>query len=176
MRWGRQPGLLKDLECARPLGDLDRLVGGKIAEGLGRVAGRPGDRQLGHTSHIAQLNRVDEATPSEAGIVADCARLGHSLDTNRHSSSRHRARHTAGFATRHTSSRSATCRNLSRLAAKNRPGHWPSLSFSSRTCRPSALLPSRSEMRANYAELMTFPLRKGSPLINPEAGLMEWTC
>ena len=30
-----------------PLGDLDRLVGGDVAEGLGRPAGRPGDGQRG---------------------------------------------------------------------------------------------------------------------------------
>ena len=51
----------------------DRLDGGDVAEGLGRFAGRPGNRQAGGSRRVAQPNRLDEAVAAKAGVVADCA-------------------------------------------------------------------------------------------------------
>jgi hypothetical protein len=49
-------GLIERLERVGPLGDLDRLVGGKIAEILGSVTGRPGDRQSGDALRVGQAS------------------------------------------------------------------------------------------------------------------------
>jgi hypothetical protein len=56
--------------------------------------------------------------------------------------------------------RMASSRNLSRLAAKKRPNDRPFLSFSIRSCHSSALLPIRSRMPANFAEILALPSRK----------------
>jgi hypothetical protein len=57
----------------------------------------------------------------------------------RSSKSRQRAGHPARFPTRLTFRRRDTSSNFSRLAAKNRPNHWPFRSFAIRACQLSAL-------------------------------------
>ena len=64
---------MKDLDRVGTLGDLDHLVGGEVAESLRRLAGRPGDRQLGDPRGVAQADRLDEAVAAEAGVIADRA-------------------------------------------------------------------------------------------------------
>jgi hypothetical protein len=80
------------------------------------------------------------------------------VDAGQSSSSRHRVGQPAKFATRRTSSRSATWRSRSRLAAKKRPNNRPLRSLSSRARQLSALLPSRSRIPASSAEIAAFPL------------------
>ncbi len=61
----------KDLVGVRSLGDRDGLVGGDVAECLGRSARRPGNRDRVDARRARQADRLDEAVAAEAGIVAD---------------------------------------------------------------------------------------------------------
>ena len=58
----------------------------------------------------------------------------------------------------------ATSCNRDREAAKNRPSNRPPASFRNRDCHFSALLPSRSRIAPNSAEITALPSRKSRPV------------
>ncbi len=68
------------------------------------------------------------------------------------------------FGTCFRHSRAATSRSRSRLAAMKRPRRRPSLSFFSRACQISALVPIRSRISATSREIAALPSRNSLPV------------
>ena len=66
-------GLLEHLERRWAFGDLDRLTGGDVLEGLLCVARWPGNREARDRPGVTETDQLDRGVAAEAAVIADGA-------------------------------------------------------------------------------------------------------